>query len=982
MSSGRDAKAEEKKAVPLALRKFRDSWTNHVSKTLNTRDTWAFLKTFLDVAEQQPEFTNIRTASGNPVNSPWLYEAKRMYEEAKQFAMTCGGEILLPNVKPMYKPLGPAVQRMVNLFLTFDPATQSDIYQMAMLYGTAGSGKTVTAQLIAYEIREKMAELYLRQARRLNPSANNPGSAELWATKAKADAGRLVKVYFVDAMTLRSSPPKTWASRLRNILECVNLNTRFESIELALSNAPINDNRYNKPAVHPISILILDNLETLFMTTAELNKTPRPARQSQQISTFQYRSLATSNRTAGTAARIAGPAGSATKSTRFSLPIASPTGASSLRTGGHHARGIKTNRRLPLPLPLVRQQQQQQQHKRAGGQHPFTGFDSTRQFEIDRKLAEQEIDSLFNQDQLQSQFSNTRILFTVRYSWELPRNLLSALQSDRQIFIDLPIESRREYYVRSRLKALITDNLFAMFALIGALNKEIAVQTGVQSEQKISPSTAIRTYLREQFPLSPFWIEPNAPEVLRVANDRRTESNQNDAFEFIPVKHTLLEYDQELVYRLMNMEEKDSIVTENGLSLPSGSALLTWLETTAARDPRFKQVYRSWIALINHKDYESIVRRIVDQTGMSSEGECRLEAFLGKEQLYKMYLKITTREREGLSPGTTLYGFTLEELQRLFTALKETTYRRVIQHELNAQNAYVVGAPDAFAAMKCRESNDIDRNVSINEQRRPYRNPDSVNCRLSLNRDFRDAVTDRPVFSMWAQFGSHLMTDADVTAVFENPVQLNQTMIDKDEYAHIVRHMMSQPTVPLPSDEIERRTKKCNAEKASRKNLSAFGRSEDTLLIDVQGENGVEDVELVAVTTRNTKPRDKSRSRSRSGNRSTRKRKNRTGGKGHFASSVSSASSSSASSVSSRSSSLSSSKHKQHKQYRLRKAGKTAVVPAPLKTKKSRKTAGRTKQDYVIRALVERSKSKTKPTTTTTTQQQIEKTGQATHRFL
>ena len=426
------------------LQEYRQSWEKRIQHTLDARDTWTFLNHILDRALQYPP--------GNTNRDRLMIEVTAMFEAARRLSLTCGGEIGLPNDRPSYRPLERSAMRVVNLFLSFDATTDSDIHQTAMLYGPAGSGKTVTAQLIAYEVREKLKELYRKRLDRL------PGRQDI---KAKEDP-KFVTVYFVDALTLRASHPTTWVNKLQNTMSCIDYIAKFEDRFRAETDAA-------DIGVRSISILILDNFETLFMTSPEIASNPRPARQSQQISSFQYRSLATPMRIAGsTAAKILYKNGglSTTKGNR----VRTSTGAKP-PTGGKATTSntpILTKGNLPASL-------NKNQTKRQAGLTPsrveILSVKDHKTFEVARIAAREGLIALFGPENLHTSFPNTRIIFNVRYPWFLPPQIAAPLsENQQQIFIDLPARRMRYYYLRSRLISLIIDNTLALLREVVALN--------------------------------------------------------------------------------------------------------------------------------------------------------------------------------------------------------------------------------------------------------------------------------------------------------------------------------------------------------------------------------------------------------------------------------------------------------------------------------------------------------------------------------
>jgi hypothetical protein len=583
------------------------------------------------------------------------------------------------------------------------------------------------------------------------------------------------------------------------------------------------------------------------MGSQELASNPRPARQSQQISTFQYRSLSTINRSAGTAGALG-------------KGIGKYEGKTAIRTGGHtmlknrlpmatkqiqrrpapnfplkfeapSSKVVATSVKsvaVPIPTKILSIQSLRtagampaKRMERKGGRHPDQCVDillDPHKFDSARLEAKESLTSLFEPAHLQALFPNTRIIFNARYPWYIPMKIRQPLsESHQQIFIDLPARPMRYYYLKSRLKSLILDNTYALLKEVVALLNEVVVLLNARNvATTVEKRRTINQYLDTWFPFG-VWrpLEERKAAVAKV----QTDDISRERNILVPNKSTLTDYYKEFVYRLLALSDRAPahIILQNlngsyTLNVASAVALSNFLESSEAQRIHGEMV-QSWKDVVEHTSYRELLEQLVDRTGMALQGECQLIAYLGKER-FQTYQSVTEREHE--SRGHTLFGFTLEELQRMFTLLKETSQLRMIQDGLNQLGAYVVDASDRYSSVACREA-PVHRSYTLqDEANAKYRqlSDDKKLCKRSLNTDLRDATTDLPVFPIWNRYGSHLILRADVEDTFEKKRELmNQELINKDEYAQLINFMV---TGNPRSDQSERGLKeqRCMIERA------------------------------------------------------------------------------------------------------------------------------------------------------------------------
>ena len=318
----------------------------------------------------------------------------------------------------------------------------------------------------------------------------------------------------------------------------------------------------------------------------------------------------------------------------------------------------------------------------------------------------------------------------------------------------------------------------------------------------------ILDYLTAMFP---FGFSRSATQRAEAEAKVQVNAFDRENKILVPNKSSLTDYYKEFVFQLLRLPARDdsrdavqtmaiypgTALAQVAVSHDSSSSLLRFVDITSKT--LHPILYKSWTNLINNNSYEILLNDLVDRTGMGLVGECRLLSYLGEDR-FKTYQEVTQRENE--TRGQTLYGFTLEELQRMFTLLKETSNLRMIQQGLNQLGAYVVGASDRYSSIGCTEgaaSAIIDRSEPLSSaaNSKYISLPDDQRrCRRSLNLDFRNSSSDRsddlPVFPMWNRYGSHLMITADIDQTFEKKRDMiNEALINKDEYAQLINFMVT-----------------------------------------------------------------------------------------------------------------------------------------------------------------------------------------------
>jgi len=166
-------------------------------------------------------------------------QLSNMFTEMKRWISVCGGQIYIPEKAPEFKGLEHLASRISEWFVW--PQLQPSLFPLqrqVVLYGPAKSGKTVLANLAAFEAAKKLKDAFEK-------SSNERTTINSFAV-----------VYLVDAEKLKSDKVEVAETRLRNYFNCL----QYEVSQLKESNSKIE----------PMAILILDNVDALFEEAANV----------------------------------------------------------------------------------------------------------------------------------------------------------------------------------------------------------------------------------------------------------------------------------------------------------------------------------------------------------------------------------------------------------------------------------------------------------------------------------------------------------------------------------------------------------------------------------------------------------------------------------------------------------------------------------------------------------------------------------------
>ena len=297
----------------------------------------------------------------------------------------CDGRLRIPDLRPPLEGFNHLSSRVVEWILW--PYLSPRVFttdRNILLYGPAGAGKTAISQLVAYDLARALQSVRRKEE-------GNEGAAPV-----PTDLNEYTIVYFVDALKLRAADPELVGSRLRNYLNCL----QYEVIR-----DKNRDRRQRK-----LALLVIDNIDTLFVSDEELRRQPRAERKASQIKSWIYKaSPEVVAKFGGSTAKVGGLGGAVGGPSSITIIAATPASLS-----------------------------------------PTTSSS--------RSMADV-IGSILSPAALEAEYPDLRVIWDARYVWKLPP-LLQGYVRQRQLFVDLPTAAAR----RSLLEALVREDLYTNIA--------------------------------------------------------------------------------------------------------------------------------------------------------------------------------------------------------------------------------------------------------------------------------------------------------------------------------------------------------------------------------------------------------------------------------------------------------------------------------------------------------------------------------------
>jgi hypothetical protein len=264
-------------------------------------------------------------------------QTEKMFRQLTSWTQ-CDGRLLIPEVRPPVDGFNHLTARLVEWLVW--PFLSPGVFRtqrQAMVYGPAGAGKTVVAQLATFDMARAMAWADLR-ASTVNITNNVDRTEQLRQRLRSVNLNDYVTVYFIDAMKLRSKDAEKIGERLRNYLNCLQYDvTRAKA----------------RTKKKKLAVAIIDNLDALFMTDEELKAQPRAERKASQIKSWIYKAAP------DIVSRIAGATQTNTKtpSVRFggqAAPNTTTSGTTSSRSVTEVVSNLLSASSLEADWPDVR----------------------------------------------------------------------------------------------------------------------------------------------------------------------------------------------------------------------------------------------------------------------------------------------------------------------------------------------------------------------------------------------------------------------------------------------------------------------------------------------------------------------------------------------------------------------------------------------------------------------------------------------------
>jgi hypothetical protein len=684
-------------------------------------------------------------------------QADKMFGELSAWTK-CEGRIRIPDRRPAIRGFDHLSARLVE-WITW-PYLSAGVFQVQpnmLVYGPAGAGKTLICQLAAYDIARSLQWARARQADpAARPGAPAPSAAsqsgssgssgapaarpgEAPATAARRlseELNSLVTVYFVDALRFRSPDPRVVGARLRNHLNCL----QYE----------VTRDRKRQQTRSKLGVLILDNLDALFLTDRELEQEPRPERRASQFRSWTYRAAPeVLNRYGGRALAAPDlPAARAAGSDAAADPAALSPAArdmASARSGEPRGAGAgevllfappaRPAQRFLTATPTVVTTTVTASPAAVAAAGPLSGAPPAGLGVVGSSAGGEPLDvvlaSVLGPAALEAEYPDVRVIWTARYIWRFPPSL-RRLVAGRQLFVDLPGARAR----RSHLEELLREDLYANVA--GRLIEEDALRRAALA----------------------------APD----AKDQRTEAQLAEDFDG---GRTGNEPDQALYVKERELADavKDVFLRSyrQYQSLPIRPAPRLLLSSIVHAPPNYK--YRALADAFLAASAPAL-DLLTGVSGMSLEGYCQLQSkfFLTFDEV-DSFLVIGGKKSDGFS-GNTPYGYTLEDLRGLFKQLRTTVNTRLVRQGFEVRRAFIYGS-SRLASSFCRQTAaDIEQRRAADPLAVPAtddpgsagENPaaswlpvdaEQGQCLVAVGPDLADVRTGRPVLPMWARFGSH-----------------------------------------------------------------------------------------------------------------------------------------------------------------------------------------------------------------------------------
>jgi hypothetical protein len=633
----------------------------------------------------------------------------RMFEQLSSWTK-CDGRLRIPDRRPPVEGFNHLASRVVEWVIW--PYLSPGVFpthRNILLYGPAGAGKTVISQLVAYDMARALqwSRSKLESQRDVSPDLNDYTLA-----------------YFIDALKLRAGDPELVGARLRNYLNC---------LQYEVTRDQHRDKR------RKLALLVLDNIDTLFVSDEELRRQPRAERKSSQIKSWIYKA------SPEVIAKFGGqPPPPPPPPPPFKSEATSPTTTTTTTT------------------PLTTE-------SKVGGQSitiiaatPTGTATTTTSSNLSGRSMADVIGSILSPAALEAEYPDLRVIWDARYVWRLPP-LLQGYVRQRQLFVDLPTSAAR----RSILESLVRDDLYSNIA--DRILEEQKLQELKQLDNKTNREY-LKHYLNPQADRKT--SEPdsalyNAELNLKFAVEHKFWSDYNE-WARLPIKPTPGNLLSSIVHSnsaYKQLADKyikelsgvlDFITTASGMSLEGFCKLQTEFGLNFAEVDMF---------LIT--------------TGKKRDGFAGTTPFGFTLEDLQNYFKILKASIN----------------QRLLHQAFETKQAFIYGSSRFASNGCKQTALDVQMELSKTGISPLDINRAINWS---SKNGEDSTCKFALGADLTDVRSGLPVIPLWARFGSHRILKVEdamkALASFERYIT---PKADYPEFVNYVLHKVPRLNRPL-----------------------------------------------------------------------------------------------------------------------------------------------------------------------------------------
>lgn len=631
------------------FQKLSKAWDDRVQNRISGMETWSMIEAAIDRfrALRQAGFKGALSATmsakdnaqavgavltENQLHDEYKRMIATMFQQAKQWALSCGGEIALPRELIPIRGFTKATNWARDLMIGSSYHGLQPPVRLLMLYGPPASGKTLLVHQIAQSM-QVAKQMQIGSELGQQPTVTKTTANDSKTLKdAKDDAiptsdVQFMTTYHLDAVNWGLKTNDEILREIDNAMRCMSVEMEFKEVVGSLAAYKA---RMEKTGTRPGGLLLLENMDVPW---ADQSQEERRTRAAQPLNNFGYYS--------GSKIRVAGANVAA-------RPLTDPLASSSSLTS-NTVPGSRT----------------------AGGRK--TPVDPS---EMDRGLAfQQQLVDRFGDD-LQTRFPDIRVIWTARKPWKLPPLLRALIPTEHARFLDLPTWELRCYLAQQFTQERTIKNLFDWYRELKNRGDDSKLSAALDTEQ-----TALGedkdAHLKQDYAL-----------IRAIVNNLGDIKSLSD--------FTLaLTTNQTGVFRDVNQwpdTEMGEPMDVNGNPAKDEKGNLIGRADVVLQ--KFTNIQTAWKEYTENR--EMWISSFADMTGFSLKGYCAMRDHLstGDVRLFlNMMGKASDAMR---IRGMSVFGFNAEEVLKALEKLFRENAPKMLQKGLDVMQGYVSGLTSAY----------------------------------------------------------------------------------------------------------------------------------------------------------------------------------------------------------------------------------------------------------------------------------------------